>query len=199
MGDLKEYVSDDYSWLWNSSYWTKTLVGNINELEDSSDTNVYFVSSAGEICYSESDCFSGIPRAGIRPVVTMSKKNIKYNIYTKTDGNGTIEVVENAFGGDTINFKVTAKKGLRLAGLTVTTDSGESVVFNEEDISVDETGIYSISTNKFTMPYENVTIEAKWTSTILNPNTGDVILIIVLLTALSAIIGVYSYKKKESY
>jgi len=189
LGDLKEYLDDNYSWLWNTSYWTKTLVGNSDNITDDSGVNVYFVSSSGEICYSATDCFSGIPRAGIRPIVTIKKKNIKYKIITKTDGNGTIEVVDSAFGGDKISFRVSAKKGLKLAGLTVTTDSNEKVEFKEEDISVDKTGIYSISTNKFTMPYENVTIEARWTSAsiISNPKTGDVILSIIFIVLFSIV------------
>ena len=181
------------------------MVGNSSNLSnDTGSEKVYFVSSSGEICYSKSDCFSGIPRAGIRPVVTMNKNNIKYNIYTKTDGNGTIEVVSNASGGETISFKTSAKKGLKLAKLIVTTDSSEKVEFSEEDITQDETGVYTISTNKFTMPYENVTIEAEWSKSVdvldilKNPKTGDKILVIIVLVFLSLGISLYMYNRKKS-
>ena len=135
LGDLKEYLSNDYSWLWNTSYWTKTLVGNTSDLKTFLPDNfAYFISTSGEICYSRSSCFSGIPRAGLRPIVTISKDDLKYNIYTKTDGNGTIEVVESAYAESPISFKVSAKKGFKLIGLAVTTDSNKTVEFTEDNI-----------------------------------------------------------------
>ena len=192
LGDLKEYLSDEYSWLWDTSYWTKTFASNSSEINDPDGEAllVYFVSTSGEICYSLSEC-GGIPRAGIRPVVTIAKDIIKYNIYTKTDGNGTIEVVNNAFGGESISFRVSAKKGLKLSGLTITTDSGEKVEFREEDLTTNNDGTISISTNKFTMPFDNVTIEARWTSAsiISNPKTGDVILSITFIVFFSIVTG----------
>lgn len=164
LGDLKEYLSDDYSWIWNSTYWTRTFVGD--------SSYAYFVSSAGEICFSESDCYNGIPRAGIRPVVTINKSNIKYNISVKAEGNGTIDVLDSASGGATVSFKLSTKKGSKLSSIVVITDSNETIEFTEEDISTLENGVYTISLNKFVMPYENVTIMAKWTDSIFNPDTG---------------------------
>lgn len=87
LGDLKEYVSNDYRWLWNTTYWTRTFVGNNYDGPGVHDPGqVYFVSSSGDICYSWSGC-GGIPRAGLRPVVTMSKDNIKAN-YKFIEGMG---------------------------------------------------------------------------------------------------------------
>lgn len=188
LGDLKEYLSDDYSWLWSTTYWTKTVAAF-----DSS--YAYFVDTLGYIC-SGRECEMAIG-AGVRPVITVPKDKIKYNIKTKTDGNGTIEVVSTAFGGDSIQFKVSAKKGLKLAGLTVTSDNGEKVEFKEEDITVDASGIYSISTNKFTMPFDNVTIEARWSS--VNPKTGvNIILVsisLLLVMSISLTLIITSKKK----
>ena len=192
LGDLKKYVSDNYNWIWNTTYWTKTKVS-------SSAYDVYFISSSGEICYSDT-CYNGIPRAGIRPVVTMSKSNIKYNIKTKTDDNGTVEVVDSAVGGEKISFRVSAKEGLKLVVLTITTDSGEKVEFTEEDITSDSSGVLSVITNKFTMPYENVTIEARWISSTINPNTGTGISMIIIATLL--LVNSITYimiKRKKNY
>ena len=87
LGDLKEYVSNDYKWLWNTTYWTKTFVGNNYDGPGVHDSGkVYFVSSSGDICYSWSGC-GGIPRAGLRPIVTISKDNIKVN-YKFIEGMG---------------------------------------------------------------------------------------------------------------
>lgn len=187
IGDLKEYLSNDYKWLWNTSYWMKTMA-------NSTGSYAYFVSSSGEICYSSTSC-GGIPRAGLRPVVTLDKSNIKYKIFTKTDGNGTIDVIDSAFGNDTIQFKATSKQGYKLKGITVTTDSGEKVEFREGEIT-NKNGIYSIDKNRFTMPFENVTIEARWGTDILNPNTGmfySIVFIIILVIGIST----YTFTKKK--
>ena len=189
IGDLKEYVSDDYSWLWSTSYWTSTMVENNNE-------NMYFVSSSGDICFTRSDCYGGIPRAGIRPVVTINKNNIQYSIHTKTDENGTIEVIDSAFGGDSISFRVTSNTGVKLKGIVVTTESGEKIEFTEEEITLNSNGIMSVSSNRFTMPYENVTIEAIWDIT--NPKTGYLIIAVISLLIACITSLVYFYKKKES-
>ena len=208
LGDLKEYLSNDYSWLWNTSYWTKTLAGNTNDIQEHLENYVpnylsYFVSSSGEICYSRTNCSAGIPRAGLRPIVTISKDDLKYNIYTKTDGNGTIEVVESAYAESPISFKVSAKKGFKLIGLAVTTDSNQTIEFAEENITQDESGTYNISTNNFIMPHENVTIEAKWSEDniindiIENPKTGiNISLFILVLILISSI---YIIIKKKNY
>ncbi|MBP5204210.1 hypothetical protein J6Z48_01030 [bacterium] len=204
LGDLKQYLSNEYKWVWNTTYWTRTFVGNVpNGDYNSYNGKVYFVSTAGDICYSWSGC-GGIPRAGIRPVVTIAKDSIKYKIFTKTDGNGELEVVDSAFGGETISFKVSAKKDFKLVKLTITTDSGESVIFEEGNIVIDSEGIVTIDKNIFTMPFENVTIEASWlgVSDVAevkedNPKTGDNTIVFVLLFLLSISIGTYSYIKKN--
>jgi hypothetical protein len=193
VGSLKDFLQNNNSWLWETSSWLKTK-------ENSSADHFYFISTSGEICYSYEYCFSGIPRAGLRPVVTMSKNVLKYNINTKTDSNGTIEVVDSAFGGDVIKFKISAKKGYKLAGLTVTTDSGESIKINKEDITLGVKELYSISTNEFTMPYENITIEAKWVDNVTNPNTGRSTYVLSFL--LISVIGIFVIslvKKKKKF
>ena len=123
----------------------------------------------------------------------------KYNIYTKTDGNGSIEVIDSAAGGDSISFKAQALGAYKLASITVTTDNGESIKFTEDDITKDESGLYSISTNSFIMPYSDVTIEAKWSkdsSDLINPNTGTG-LVIILSVSLLVICLVYFIKYKH--
>ena len=193
LGDLKDHVPSKYSWIWSTSYWTSTLGRDMHK--SLQGTTIYFVSSNGEICYSESRECTGVPRAGIRPVVTIKKSNIKFKIKTKTNGKGTIEVVDSAYGGDSISFKVYSKKGYKLSGLTVTTDSGEIVLFNEQDIKQDKNRLYKISTNKFTMPYENVTVEARWI--IDNPKTGinNYIIIIISLSIISSLFILLRKKK----
>ena len=197
LGDLKQFVSNDYSWIWGTSYWMKTMAGNQINMNDWAFQNYmpYFVSSSGEICFSESDCWSGIPRAGIRPVVTLMKDDFKYLIRVKTDGNGTIEVVDSAFGNDSIQFKVSSKKGYKLQYLTIISDSGERVEFTEGEIS-NNNGIYSVDKNKFTMPFENVTIEARWATNPINPSTG--VHYSILVISLIVIVGISLFFSKKN-
>ena len=137
--------------------------------------------------------------AGIRPVITISPNNFQYLIKTETDEKGTIEVVENALGGETIQFRVSVNKGYKLKSIIIRTDSGEEIEFNEGEIIKNEDGTISIDKNKFTMPYENVTIEAKWQSdSIINPETGNKTITIIFIMTISLGIVVFLYKKNES-
>ncbi len=182
LGDLKEYISDDYSWLWNTTYWTKTISNAF--LETNSENNpVYFVTSTGEICSSESSYCVGIPRAGIRPVVTISNENISYIIETKTDGNGTVTAEKvTASGGETIKFTVTPNKGYVLSEVKVTDADGNVVTFTD----------YT-----FTMPNANVLIEATFVPA--NPNTKVFLTIIpIIVFIVSAIVYIKAKTKVYS-
>ena len=94
--------------------------------------------------------------------------------------NGTIDVIDTAVGEEAIRFRVKSNKGYKLSKLVITTDSGEMVEFTEGETIENSDGTISIDKNKFTMPFENVTIEARWRSdsiinvpdTFKNPNTG---------------------------
>jgi len=133
---------------------------------------------------------------GIRPVLEINENDLHYLIKTKTDGNGTIEVVENSLGGEEIQFKITAKEEYKLNKLIITTDSGEKVEFSEGEIIQNDDGTISIDKNKFLMPFENVTIEAEWAKKIINPETGSNLLI-VLLIVVSCFILLGFYRKKK--
>lgn len=197
--DIKDYISEKYKWLYSTTYW---LGSGFKFGNGSAEYNDYYISNEGMLCaLGRGEC-SYLPFPignGVRPAVSISGDDLLYMIRTKTDGNGTIEVVEKARGGDTINFKVSAKKGLKLGGLTITTDSGEKVTFNEEDISQDKKGVYSISTNKFVMPFENVTIEAHWVLAEENPKTGmnNYLLYLLIIIMFAGLIYKFAINKKN--
>lgn len=190
LGDLKEYLSDDYEWLWNTTYWTKTFVGNYTDLSDGDNPQVYFVSSSGEICYSKSDC-NGIPRAGIRPVVTISSDSIIYSVDTKTDGNGVVKVSSmRSKSGKLISFKITPNDGYVLDKVEVTDSDGNVLTFTD----------YS-----FTMPDSNVLVEvtfkkndASLLEEIVNPQTGFGLQILTLFVILVLSIAyIVKFNKKR--
>ena len=107
--------------------------------------------------------------------------------------------MENSIGGEEIKFKVTTdKKGYKIGSIKIRTDSGEEVEFSEEEITKNEDGTISISNNKFTMPFENVTIEARWEaeSILENPKTVSTIGIVALMITLISATFILTKKKK---
>ena len=164
IGSLKDHIPDDYSWIWATTYWTRTR---------DSGSNAFFVDSWGDICnayYCSVDV-----GAGLRPVITVAKNEILYNIAAETDNNGEIEVVDNSAGNETISFKVSPKKGYKLSTITITTENGTTIEFTEGDLIENEDGTVTIMNNKFVMPFENVTITANWKidEVLDNPATDD--------------------------
>lgn len=200
VGSIKDYLPDGYEWLYSTTYWTRTIAPE--KYYDSDQRGnpiyesypIYFVDTLGNLC-NGFECPDAVG-AGMRPIVEISKDYIKYSITTETDGNGTIEVVDSAFGGESITFRVSARKDLKLSGLTIITDSGEKVEFNEEDITQNNDGTISISTNKFTMPYANVLIQARWTAS-TNPYTGKSLWLILVVFIVTGI-GFITIRKEKT-
>ena len=205
LASLKDFVSDDYSWVYDSTYWLKTSLA----LSVPDYTELTFVNQKGQLCSAlsaftqiDGSACSYLVRvkigAGVRPVVSMSDVFI-YRIRTETDGNGTIEVVEKAFGGDGLSFRTKAKSQYRFKSVTITTDDGESVTFDAGEIEQSDDGTYSIRDSAFTMPFSNITIQASWEKeqsddeSVINPQTiddiekyivfGGVALIVLSMTA----------------
>ena len=206
-GDLKQYITKDYSWLYSTTYWNSSTY-LLSETIQAFVPNRYYVFTAeqGKLCGAGfAACAPETALGcGIRPVVTISNNNLKYLIKTITDENGTIEVVDSALGNDTVQFKVTAKSGYKLNRIMIKTDSGETIELKEGEIQNNSDGTISIDKNNFIMPFENITIEAKWEPNniidlpeiITNPKTGDKAVIITALMSLSIITGLYTYRKK---
>ena len=135
LGSLKELIPEKYSWLWKTTYWIGTGDDRLNYL---------FIDTMGDLC-TVNFC-SLAYGAGLRPLVTISSKDLIYNIKTKTDGNGTIESTHIEAGtGELIKFTVKPKEGYVLGEVRVIDENGNIIKFTD----------YS-----FTMPTSNVIIEA---------------------------------------
>lgn len=217
---LQDYAPDGDSWLYTSTYWLKNKTHQTITQGDNSqeEADFYlFVDAQGAVCgsyvsfrfLSGRSCYfvmQTVLPAGIRPMVTFDNAdiNFRFTIKTKTDGNGTIEAQDSAKGDEVVTFKVIANPGFALKSLKLTSDNGEEVVFEEKDVIKNEDGTISIRDNKFTMPFDNVTIEASWEKTdapasVENPDTAAATpaLFFVLFGALSAVIGLISVKKQS--
>lgn len=216
-GKLKDHVNKEDAWLYDRSYWLRTAYTQGDEFGGIYINGKYyynfgllFVDNLGEICGGASSAtmipgcqaiIRVVVGSGIRPTITIPTNELQFLIKTEVSNGGSISVVDNSLGGETITFDVSTNKGFRLKGLVLRTDSGEEVEFSEEDLTYNDDGTVTISKNKFIMPFENVTIEAKWEleSLLVNPKTGRRIFIILgfLLAVVFAVKNVI-LKKKEN-
>ena len=214
---LNDYLTSEQRFLYNTTYWIRSGYNtsphpSLESPEFARNEYVLFVDSNGGICEGGftvngrtsicgTDYNSYISKlgCGIRPVITISNE-LEYLIKTEIDDNGKIEVVKNSLGGETIQFKISANKGYKLGSIVIKTDSGEEVEFSKGEITKNDDGSFSLDKNKFTMPFENVTIQAKFEleNILKNPETGAKLLFIILILVASIGIGTFIYKKKES-
>ena len=199
-GDLKPYIPNNYKWLYSTTYWNSTAYKLPNNSSGAVPKNYFvFTAEQGKLCGAGFALCAPETTlgCGIRPEITIPNE-LQYLIKTETEGNGTIDVIDNSLGGEIIQFKVSINKGYILGSIIITTDSGEKVEFTKGEITKNDDGTFSIDKNKFTMPFENITIQAKFESEniLKNPETGDKLLFMILI--LVASIGIFIYKKKES-
>ncbi len=198
-GDLKPYIPKEYSWLYSTTYWNSTKY-NYGDM-------FVFTAEQGKLCGAGFAYCAPTTKlgCGIRPVLEIYESDLRYLIKKETDGNGTIEVVDSALGNDTIHFKTTSKKGYKLKSIVIMTDSGKIIEFEKGDIIKNSDGTISIDKNKFTMPFENIIVQAKWVpdsivnipDTLKNLGIGDKVCIISLILILNIGIGIFIYKKKN--
>lgn len=162
--DIKNYTENN-KWIYDVTYWLGS--GFEGDPDDGIHDfkNDYYISNEGMLCaIGRGECtYLPYPIGnGVRPLITIEKGNVLYDIKVETDGNGTIEAPEKAYGNDFIRFKVVPKEGYKLSKLTITTDSGETVEYTEESFITNSDGTTSVDSSVFTMPFENVTIRASW-------------------------------------
>lgn len=200
--DFKNQIPDKYKWIYSTTYWLDTMIDDNREDTPMSPMRL-FVITLGELCM-EHFCYA--PSVGLRPSVVISNDNINYTykIKTETDGNGSIEVVESAKGGELIKFKVAPNKGYILKKLKIISDAGAEIIFNKEDIIKDSDGFVLALNNNFTMPSDNVTIVANWgiiefaetSETPKNPETysSSPMLFFVVFGILTAGVGLIGYR-----
>lgn len=194
LGDLKDYITSKYDWLYSTTYWLRTIRRTSDDMTNKYDDDAFFIDTLGYLCTGD-DC--QIVGAGTRPVVTIKNENIiyPYNIEKKTDGNGSIEVVKSAYADEVITFRVTPKKDFKLVELKITDTSGKTVSFKEDQIIKNSDG--TISINSFTMPSSDVLIEAVFKTTITNPDTGVNYPLLGIIILLSICVGMIIYTEKN--
>lgn len=105
-----------------------------------------------------------------------------YNIETKTDGNGTVEVVKNAKEGKEITYKVIPKENYKIDKITITDSEGNKI---------------ETTNNIFTMPNKDVTIEVGFI--VDNPDTyvNESLYLVFIISMLVSIVGINFYSRMK--
>lgn len=177
IGNLVDYIPEEYSWLYSTTYWTRT---GSRPYEANGFT--FFVDTLGDLCAAGS-CAEAVG-AGIRPVVTVPVQNLLYLITTKTDGNGiVVSSKSKSKSSEEVEFSVTPNEGYSLKKVLVTTESGETLEFTDY---------------KFTMPNDNVEIYAEFEK-VINPSTGFVLPIAIIIGCVMCTFFVYLSQKENNY
>lgn len=199
IGSIKEQLPEKkYDWLFNTTYWLKTVGTNPTIRDQISGQYIFFVDTLGSLCSADA-CTLAIG-AGIRPVVEISKTDIIYNITPETDGNGTLDVPKTAEEGEIITYKVEPKDGYELDEMVIImTKTNKEIEITTDDVTCDENKVCTIKPEKFKMPAEDIIVRVKFVNILFNPKTGNKgvsgILFTMLLIFISGIVIFKSYNK----
>ena len=113
------------------------------------------------------------------------------------------EILGEALVGDEVSFQLENEVGSVLKGIIINTASGKQIEIGEDDFEMVDVDTVVINKDKFTMPNENIMIEARWSpeNTLVNPQTGTAILFkgFVIIIGLLAMIALCLYKEKKDY
>lgn len=153
-------------------------IGNAALVSEEDGINVFLV-AGGKPCLRgieiPSECFANGD-------IIMQHYKLKYNIITKTNGNGTITAKQTvADSGEEVTFTVEPKEGYVLSEVRVTDANGNVVVFTD----------YT-----FTMPSADVTIEATFIKEVDNSETSDSTIMMFIATMSILIFIAANYKRK---
>lgn len=92
---IKQYIPEQYNWLYSTTYWLGTAFYNFNGGPYSLYNNYqFFIDTIGDLCYVDGDegCRGDEIGAGIRPVISMTSDQFELN---RMDINGTVRWVDN--------------------------------------------------------------------------------------------------------
>ncbi len=100
---------------------------------------------------------------------TLQKYYFSYPVEVKTDGNGTVEIVEESKVGSNVVFKVIPNEGYVVDTIKVTDSKGNVV---------------ELSDNTFVMPNYDVIVDVTFKKEVINPNTVSIGIISFVIIAL---------------
>lgn len=118
-------------------------------------------------------------------LITIGDISIKYyeyecNITIYDEPYGTVNVTENPKPYETIDINVITNSGYELEKLEIIDNDGNEI---------------AITNNQFTMPNKSIYITPTYTTNIVNPETADIVLIIIIFTIIMLFIWKKVYKK----
>lgn len=162
------------------------LEGNIVQTIENENSFYYLVQTTRGIMVANyrEEANGGNDGTSNIDTVTFSTEvyQFRYDILTKIEGKGNVEVIESELPGKDITFKVTPEEGYVLEAVKVTDANGNVITFTD----------YT-----FTMPSSDVTIEVTFIKEEKNPETSDLIIISCLAIIVSGTILTYLNIKKR--
>lgn len=113
--------------------------------------------------------------------VILQEYHLPLSIETKVSGEGRIDVVKTSVYGEEVTFTVTPMDGYVLSYVKVYDKLGNEIV---------------ITSNTFTMPNNDVIVEAVFMANVLNPNTKDIALVaVIILGVVGLLLSINSYRR----
>ena len=186
--EIRDFVTEDEHYFWTSS---DTSIATV------SDKGIVKGISEGTVIIKINQHNQSIDGGELSITVTPRRE---FSITTEPTDYGSLEIQSTFYGGDQISFKPIPKKGYILDGIIINTNTGRTIEINKNDLILDENGMITINNNVFIMPFENITIKAKWIlektnnnnikSIIKNPNTGSSISIVIIIAIIILSIGI---------
>ena len=98
VGSIKDYISSKYSWLWSTTYWTRTSETNLAD----NIQRVYFIDTLGYLC-NGLECRAMVG-AGVRPVITIANTNVLMEYSSSKNVEPPKEEVKNPDSGAHISY-----------------------------------------------------------------------------------------------
>ncbi len=193
--NLKDYLTEDQAFLYSTTYWLRAGYEKANTMLGVG--SIVFINTAGGVCgsgfvssnYTGYNCQTFLRLktalgAGLRPVVTIDRSQLKHKINKKAVC-GLIEITEEAVAGETIEFQVTCSHKYK-------------VIVTKADGTVIET-----TDNSFIMPDGEINIDLECeipesiSDLLKNPETRDNILLLMLVMVASFASMVILRKKEK--
>lgn len=161
----------------NTPEFNGLYIGDVELFAEEEDLNL-FVHVASQSCPRSNEIDISPDSCGNGDIV-MQKYIPIFSIDKKTDGNGTVEVIEQSKSGEKVTYKVNPKPGYKIEKIIITDAKGNKI---------------EIKNNEFTMPSSHVLIEASFI--VDNPNTSSNIYLGMAIIIL--VVGAFIIKKNKA-
>ena len=111
---------------------------------------------------------------------SLDKYEFNYNIENNYQPYGTLEVLPNEIPGNEVELNITTNSGYAINTIDIKDEKGNEIEVNN---------------NKFIMPEGNVNINVTYIATINNPETSDIIYVVIIMSIIFLVMLIKIAKK----